>query len=155
MTFEIDRTSLLVGVPGAATLASIERALEAEGLTLGLAATDATVADWLAAGAPGAPSLFVDPADHLVAGVTATLTSGTHLQVRPSPRRAVGPDLVTLLVGANERFATIEHVWLRVHVKGARRVALPTAGLDLDPPVSNEEATLLDAIERELNVHSQ
>ena len=56
MSFEIDRTSLLVRVPGAATLAAIERALEREGLTLGVAATDDAVGDWLARGAPGAPS---------------------------------------------------------------------------------------------------
>ncbi len=150
MSFEIDRTSLLVRVPGAATLAAIERALEREGLTLGVAATDDAVGDWLARGAPGAPSSSADPADHLVAGLTATLASGSTLEVRPSPRRAVGPDLIALVTGANERFASIDHVWLRVHLAGARRVTLTTEGLDLDPPVSNEEATLLDAIAREL-----
>ena len=150
MSFEIDRTSLLVRVPAAATLASIERALAGEGLTLGVAATDDAVGDWLARGAPGAPSSFADPADHLVAGVTATLVNGATLEVRPSPRRAVGPDLLALVAGANERFASIDHVWLRVHVAGARRAALPVPHVDLDPPVSNEEAALLDAIAREL-----
>lgn len=150
MSLEIDRMSLLVGVPGAATLASIERTLDAQGLTLGLAATDQTVADWLAHGAPGAPSSFTDPADHLVAGLTATFTDGRRLEVRPSPRRAVGPDLVALFLGARERFATIEHAWLRVHPKGARRVALPVDGLELDAPVSKEEQALLDAIAKEL-----
>ncbi|MCW5838264.1 MAG: hypothetical protein KIS78_38080 [Labilithrix sp.] len=151
MSFEIDRESLLVRVPGAATLASIERALERAGLTLGIAATDLAVGDWLAAGAPGAASAFADPADHLVAGLTATLTDGSAtVEVRPSPRRAVGPDLVALFVGCHERFASIDHVWLRVHPRGARRVALPTEHLDLDPPVSPDEAALLDAIAREL-----
>ena len=150
MSFEIDRTSLLVRVPGAATLAAIERAIAREGLTLGIAATDDAVGDWLARGAPGAPSSFSDPADHLVAGLTATLASGSTLEVRPSPRRAVGPDLIALVTGAGERFASIDHVWLRVHLAGARRAALTTEGLDLDPPVSNEEASLLDAIAREL-----
>ena len=150
MSFEIDRTSLLVRVPGAATLASIEQTLQRDGLTLGVAATDDAVGDWLARGAPGAPSTLSDPADHLVAGVTATLVNGTTLEVRPAPRRAVGPDLMALVVGARERFASIDHVWLRVHLADARRVTLATEGLDLDPPVSNEEATLLDAIAREL-----
>ena len=150
MSFEIDESSLLVRVPGAATLASIERALASEGLTIGIAATDDAVGDWLARGAPGAPSTFADPADHLVAGLTATLANGSTLEVRPSPRRAVGPDLIALVVGANERFASIDHVWLRVHLQGARRVGLPVDRLDLDPPLSNEEATLLDAIAREL-----
>lgn len=151
MTFEIDRESLLVHVPGAATLASIERALAPEGLTLGVPASDVTVADWLARGAPGAPSSFADPADQLVAGLDATLASGKRLEIRPAPRRAVGPDLIALFVGANERFGTIDEVWIRVHVDGARRVDDAMApDLDLDPPVSSEEAALLDAIAREL-----
>lgn len=150
MSFEIDRASLLVCVPGAATLASIERALEREGLTLGVTATDDAVGDWLARGAPGAKSTLADPADHLVAGLTATLRSGSTLEIRPSPRRAVGPDLTALVVGARERFASIDHVWLRVHRASARRVALSIEGLDLDPPVSSDEAALLDAIAREL-----
>jgi alkyldihydroxyacetonephosphate synthase len=153
MTFELDRQSLLVRVAGDATLASIEDELARDGLTLGvrldLVGTE-TVAGWLARGAPGTPSAFADPADHLVAGVTATLTNGNVVDVRPSPRRAVGPDLVALLVGAHGRFASIDHVWLRVHVRDARRVARATSGLDLDPPVSSSEAALLDAIAREL-----
>lgn len=151
MSLEIDRSSLLVGVPSRATLASIEQALTSEELTLGVPATDEMVGDWLARGAPGAPSAFGDPADHLVAGLTFTLTNGRRVAVRPSPRRAVGPDLVALVVGANERFASIDHVWLRVHQRDARRVAEPTDGIELDPPVSEGEASLLDAIARELS----
>lgn len=150
---ELDRQSLLVRVAGAVTLSSVEAELARDGLTLGVSLDlvgSATVAAWLAHGAPGAPSAFADPADHLVAGVTATLTNGNVVDVRPSPRRAVGPDLVALLVGANGRFASIDHVWLRVHHRDARRVSVPLTGLDLDPPVSSGEAALLDAIAREL-----
>lgn len=151
MSFEIDRASLLVRVPGGATLASIERALAPEGLTLGVPAFDVTVADWLAQGAPGAPSGFLDPADHVVAGLSATLTNGRRVEVRPAPRRAVGPDVIALFVGANERFGAIDQAWIRVHVAGAPRVCDPLADdLDLDPPVASDEGELLDAIAREL-----
>lgn len=150
MSFEIDRASLLVHVPGAATLASIERALARSGLTLGVTVTEEAVGEWLARGAPDAPSSLSDPADHLVAGLTATLTNGSRLDVRPAPRRAVGPDLLGLVVGAKGRFASVDHVWLRVHLTEARRVAWPTDPLDLDPPLSKEETTLLDAIAHEL-----
>ena len=52
-------------------LADVEGTIAREGLTLGLASMPAqTVAAWLAAGAPGAPSSFADPADHLLAGLT-------------------------------------------------------------------------------------
>jgi alkyldihydroxyacetonephosphate synthase len=150
MSFEIDRASLLVGVPGAATLAAIERELATVNLTLGVPISDVSVGEWLSRGAPGAPSPLSDPVDHLVAGLTATFTNGRRLEVRPAPRRAVGPDLIALLVGTSERFASIDHVWLRVHVKGARRVALPIDDFELDAPVSDEESRLLDAIAREL-----
>ena len=93
VSFEIDRTSLLVRVPGTATLASIEAVLAKEELTLACArasSMEMTVADWLASGAPGAKSVFADPADHLVAGLTATLTNGRRIEVHPAPRRAVG-----------------------------------------------------------------
>jgi alkyldihydroxyacetonephosphate synthase len=150
MSLRIDRPSLLVFAPGTATLHEIERALGAEGLTLGFAATDDTIASFLARGAPGAPSSFADPADHLVAGLAATLKNGQRLEVHPAPRRAVGPDLAGLVFGCGERFASIDHVWLRVHLRDARAVTLPTTGLDLDPPLSRDEATLLDAIAREL-----
>jgi alkyldihydroxyacetonephosphate synthase len=151
MTLEIDAQSLLVAVPGAATLASIERELAPSGLTLGLPVSDTTVADWLAAGAPGSPSSFADPADHLVAGLTATLVDGSRLEVRPSPRRSVGPDLIALLVGAGERFGTIEQAWLRIHKKDARRVSRSTEGLELDAPISAGEEQLLARIHAELN----
>ena len=150
MSFTIDRTSLLVRVPGAATPTSIAEAPAADGLTLGVPITNTSVAEWLASGAVGAPSSFADPADHLVAGLGATLLDGQRIDVHPSPRRAVGPDLIALFVGANERFGVIKDAWLRVHPKGARRVALPVENLELDPPLSSEEDTLLQAIQREL-----
>jgi alkyldihydroxyacetonephosphate synthase len=152
---EIDVASLLVEVPAAMTLDALETALAARGLTLGVALEQAGSIDvgaWLAKGAPGAPSLFADPADHLVAGLLATLSNGKRLEVRPGPRRAVGPDLTALAIGTNGRFATIERVWLRVHRREATRPAMPLPeGINLDPPVRPDEARLLDAIARELS----
>jgi len=163
-TIEIDAQSLLVGVPGDKTLDAVETALAARGFTLGVALEVAgpchagtgspgaiTVGDWLAKGAPGAPSLFADPADHLLAGLDATLPDGTKLEVRPGPRRAVGPDLAALVLGTQRRLASVDHAWLRIHRRDARRpaMALPE-GVDLDPPVNEAEAKLVDAIERAL-----
>ena len=153
---EIDPTSLLVGVPASRTLDALETALAARGFTLGVALDragpfDITIGDWLAKGAPGAASVFADPADHLVAGLEATLPDGKRLEVRPGPRRAVGPDLTALAIGTHRRLASVEHAWLRIHRRDARQPAMPLPeGVDLDPPVSAEEARLVDAIAREL-----
>lgn len=167
-TIEIDAMSLLVGVPAGKTLDAVETALAARGFTLGVALEAAgprdaktgsagaiTVGDWLASGAPGAASVFADPADHVVAGLDATLPDGQRLEVRPGPRRAVGPDLTALVVGTQRRLASLEHAWLRIHRRDARRpaMALPE-GVDLDPPVSAAEARLVDAIVRELTASS-
>lgn len=152
MTIDVDRTSLLASVPGEATLDEIERALEREGLTLGVPTSAEPIARWIARGAPSAPSGFSDPADHLLAGMTVTLTSGRRLVVHPSPRRAVGPDLMALFVGGKERFGTIEHAWVRVHPRDARRVSNPLMDVDLDPPISDDETSLLDAIGEALSI---
>lgn len=156
MSLVIDRQSLLVDAPGTATLSSIEETIAVEGLTLGLDAvpSNATVADWLAAGAPGSPSALGDPADHLLAGLTATLTNGRILEVSPGPRRAVGPDLVALLVGANDRFGRIDRAWLRVHLRSAAPVRIALPSYPLDPPLNEGESALLERIATELVVDS-
>jgi alkyldihydroxyacetonephosphate synthase len=151
----IDPISLLVAVDASHTLDAIEAELAPRGFTLGVALDAAgpavNVGDWLAKGAPGAASLFADPADHLVAGLEATLPDGKKLEVRPGPRRAVGPDLTALLVGTHRRLGSIDRAWLRIHRRDARRQALPLPLRDLDPPVTADEARLLDAIQKELD----
>jgi alkyldihydroxyacetonephosphate synthase len=148
----LDRASLLVELDAGAILGVCEAALQAEALTLGLEAIDAklaasvTVGAWLAQGAPGARDPWCDPADHLVAGLTATLKEGQTLTIRPAPRRAVGPDLIALVVGMNERYARVEWAWLRVHRRDAARPESHPFVAERSPPVSEDEARLLDAI---------
>lgn len=151
----IDTKSLLAEVKGDVLVGDLEREALEKGYTLGFdvaAHATTSLADWLAAGAPGAPSAFADPADHLVAGLEATLSRGRKLEVRPGPRRAVGPDLVALLVGTRGHLGRIDRAWIRVHRRDARRprLALP-AGYDLDPPVSLGEAALMETIARALD----
>jgi alkyldihydroxyacetonephosphate synthase len=144
---EIDRPSQLVRAAGTATLAEIERALAREGLTLALGrgapAGDTPVDAWIAGGARGAPDPWSDPVDHLVAGFTARLASGAELEVRPAPRRAVGPDLFALFLGAEGRAGAITAATLRAH-GDARPRPLPAA-LERDPPLGEREAAWIDA----------
>jgi alkyldihydroxyacetonephosphate synthase len=150
----VDAKSLVADVPGSLTLAQVEQALSRDALTLdlvrGVAPGEATVADWLADGAPGARDPWVDPVDHLVAGLDARLRDGMELRIRPGPRRAVGPDLVALFFGARGRFGTIERAHLRIHVLSARRASTHPFVHPRDPPLSAGETQLLDAIAREL-----
>ncbi|AKV00927.1 hypothetical protein AKJ09_07590 [Labilithrix luteola] len=153
-TIDIDFESLLARASASFTLGEIESELGKRGLTLGIDLSGkrsiTTLGAWIASGTPGARPQFEDPADHVLAGLSATLVNGKALEIRPAPRRAVGPDLTALLLGANDRFASVERAWLRVHRKDERHVAEPLPALDLDPPVSDAEAELLSRIEREL-----
>ena len=148
----VDRESLLAHVRGDDTLAAVERALAAEGLTLGVAddaPMGSTFAAWIAQGAPGAPLPWHDPADHLVAGFAAKLPDGRILEVRPAPRRSVGPDLFALVFGRGERGLPLVSAHVRVHLRGARRPVAPMHWRG-DPAPSEAEAALWAAVEREL-----
>jgi alkyldihydroxyacetonephosphate synthase len=153
----LDRVSLLVEVDARMGLAACEAELRGEGLTLALETTAPThgestiVGDWLARGAAGAPDPWADPADHLVAGLTATLKDGRTLSIRPAPRRAVGPDLIALVVGMDERYARLERVWLRVHPLDAPRPATHPLVAERNPPLTNDERRLLEALASTLN----
>ena len=149
----MDRTSLLAIVEASATLGDIEAELAKVGLTLALTPgtpTNVTLGKWLDEGALGAPDPWSDPADHLVAGIEAVLHDGLRLDVRPAPRRAVGPDLIALVVGMRGRFAKVERAWLRVHRLDARRPTTHAFEAPRTPPISKGEQDLLDAIAHEL-----
>ncbi len=138
----VDREAQLVHARGEATLAETERALAAAGLTLGLGAeapplAETTVAAWIANGARGAPDPWVDPVDHLVAGFTARLGSGPDLEVRPAPRRAVGPDLFALFLGAGERTGVVTSAHLRG--RGPTLARSLSTGIERDPPLGEAE----------------
>jgi alkyldihydroxyacetonephosphate synthase len=148
----VDRASLLALVDGRMTLGACEDALGQDGLTLGLDALDRTleIGAWLAGGAHGARDPWTDPADHLVAGLDATLRDGRQLSIRPAPRRAVGPDLIALIVGMAERYARVDRAWLRVHPRGASRPAAHPLTAERNPPLTDAETALLQAMDQAL-----
>jgi alkyldihydroxyacetonephosphate synthase len=150
----VDRASLLVEVDALTTLAQCEAALASQGLTLGLETMDRAgatkVGAWLADGAAGARDPWSDPADHLVAGLVARMKDGRTLVIRPTPRRAVGPDLIALVVGMKGRYATVERAWLRVHLAGEPRARVHALEAERNPPVSADEEKLFEEIAREL-----
>ena len=60
--------------------------------------------------------------------------------IRPAPRRAVGPDLSALFVGAGGRFGRIDRAWMRVHRRDATRPTAPRFDVDRDPPCPTASA---------------
>lgn len=148
----VDVTSQLVDAPAESTLGAVEDALAGEGLTLALGGAlprDETVASFVEAGAPGAPSPFSDPADHLLAGLVAVGLRGDRLVVKPAPRRSVGPDLVALVHGQGGRFFRLESVWLRAWPIPGVRPSIEHA-VRPDPPLGDDERRLLDRVDEAL-----
>lgn len=146
----LDAMSLLVHTSGKATLADVDASLSRNGLSLGLGPgapdkKETTVNQWLSQGAPGAPDPWLDPADHLVAGFTARMPSGANLEIRPSPRRAVGPDLFALFAGMQGRVGELTSVWLRA-TSQTRQPRLHETNLERNPPLEAQESTWIDQI---------
>jgi alkyldihydroxyacetonephosphate synthase len=144
----VDEASLLASVPAAVTLADADSTLRARGLTLDLHGADMALplGRWLAEGARGARDPWLDPTDQLLAGFDATLPGGARLAIRPTPRRAVGPDLTALFLGTRDRFGPVDRAWMRVHRVGVPRPTSSSFTWDRDPPVTPGETSLLDAI---------
>ena len=105
----MDDTSHLVHVEGGVLIPTLEVELRRRSLTLGIEGTlpEEPVGAWLAAGALGARDHDDDPVDQLVAGLEAVLPDARHLDIRPAPRRAVGPDLVGAFIGARGRLGIV------------------------------------------------
>jgi len=151
----IDRVSLLVDTAADVTLDELEATLSRAGCTLHLdgtggAAGGTKVGAWLGAGARGARTPYADPADHLLAGFTATnVANGEALVVRAAPRKSVGPDLAALVVGMHERFFVLTRATLRVFLRAEPMVTVPFVA-PADPPPSEAEEALLARLGEEL-----
>lgn len=147
-----DRSSLLIRAPGDARMAEIAALAKDEGVELPLtsAVPDMTVDEWIARGAPGARDRFLDPADQLLAGATLRMKNGSVIELRPAPRRSVGPDLIALVFGQEGRVAEIIHADLRVVFPGTLYTSPPFRA-PADPPLEPGEARLFDAIANALD----
>jgi alkyldihydroxyacetonephosphate synthase len=154
MTLTLDATSLLVDVDATMTLGDLESELADRDVTLGLRDLEShrqmSVATWLGEGAPGSADPWLDPADHLLAGLEMRLSNGAQLAIRSAPRRAVGPDLIALAFGTRGRFGTIVRASLRIQRKGVPRPETEPFTCEHNPPINEGEARLFAAIEREL-----
>jgi alkyldihydroxyacetonephosphate synthase len=145
----VDALSGLVRLDGAVRLDEAERALGEQNLTLGFETTSSSdVNSWIAAGMPGLPDPFRDPVEQRLAGFEAVLASGARLHHPVAPRRATGPDLSALFVGANGRVGRVERAWLRAKPKGAANSRPLDWTGERDPAPSEAERQAFDAVVR-------
>ncbi|HKY37303.1 MAG TPA: FAD-binding protein [Polyangiaceae bacterium] len=136
----IDAISGIATFRGDTPLAEIEAAARRRGLSLGLAEPipELTLGTFIEQGLPGMPDPFLDPVRGHVCGLEAR---GAQVAFRllPAPRRAVGPDLSALCVGAQGEIARVEQASLALVPAtpvAAGRSSLPIA----DTPTADERA---------------
>jgi alkyldihydroxyacetonephosphate synthase len=105
----VDEISRIIHVQAGITLGVVEERANDHGWTLGMskALHQEQVGAWLARGAPGRADKANDPVVQNVAGLELVLPSGAELSIRPAPRRAVGPDLIRVAIGAYGRLGVI------------------------------------------------
>jgi alkyldihydroxyacetonephosphate synthase len=145
---EIDPMSLLARATAETRLGAIDDAARAHGASLGLDKTmlGVTLGAWIDAGCPGSVEMFTDPVDHAIAGLDARIPDGRVLRIRPAPRRAVGPDLSALYLGARGRYGAPVAAHVRLHRDGAWPAQTHPTTFERDPALTDSEAGLCDAI---------
>lgn len=109
----IDALSGIATFPGTTPLGEIEAAARSRGSSLGIAGElpPLTLAEFIDAGLPGMPNPFDDPVRSYVCGLRAR-GAVARFRLLPAPRRATGPDLSALCVGAGGAIARVEQASL-------------------------------------------
>jgi alkyldihydroxyacetonephosphate synthase len=151
-SFHVDEASLLARAPADMTLGELRRRLRARDLSLPVEGRgDGLRVDaWLAAGLPGAPDPWADPVARPLSGLDAQMPSGRLLHIAAAPRRAVGPDLLSLFVGT-EGVGRPVSVTLRVGREGAPAARAAGFRFERNAPLGAGEEALWGHVRRELS----
>lgn len=119
----VDVPSQLIHAQAGTPLVEVEEEARKHGWTFGLhrSVSGLTVGRWLDDGAPGRRDKANDPVDQFIAGLDVVLPDGTRMDLKPAPRRAVGPDLISAIIGARGRLGTIVGAHLIARVSRSDR----------------------------------
>lgn len=128
----VDAISGIATFSGETPLRELEAAAQQKGLSLGLAEAVPALSlrEFVDAGLPGLPDPFVDPVRGSVCGLEARGAVAS-FRLLAAPRRATGPNLTALCVGARGQIARVESASIAlvrrdtVAAQGARAEAAP------------------------------
>ena len=130
---DLDETSLLVTVQAGITIEALERLLAERGLHLGAVPPWSrlrTIGAMLSAPRPSEASPRLGRFVQTCVGIQALLPDGTEIATRLAPRKATGPDLMHVVVGARGTLGLITAATLRVQrrqeVRQSAAFKLPT-----------------------------
>lgn len=121
---ELDAQSRLATFGAGTTGPDVERALGAQGLTLGHYPQSfelSTLGGWIATRASGQESLGYGGIENLVAGLALVAPAG-RLMLPAFPSSAAGPDLRQLVLGSEGRLGVVTRATVRVRPKPERLV---------------------------------
>jgi alkyldihydroxyacetonephosphate synthase len=124
---DVDEKSRLVRAGAGVTGPALAEHLARAGLTLGhepQSLAISTVGGWVATRACGQLSARYGGIESLLAGFTAVLPGGRVVTSKTVPRRAVGPDVASLLVGSEGTLGIVTEAHLRVSPLPASRTDL-------------------------------
>ena len=121
----LDETSLTVQAQTGLTGLALEEMLLPRGLTMGdypPAVLRSTLGGMLSVRTPGKGSPRHGQLEDAVLGVSAVLADGRAVHTRVAPRRATGPDLGRVLLGAEGGLGILTAVTLRIHRRPEARL---------------------------------
>lgn len=114
---KIDEVNGLATVQAGMNGGEFERALNEAGWTSGhlpQSINISTVGGWAACRGGGQASSRYGKIEDIVVGLEAVLPDGRTLNIRPVPRRSVGPSLIDLLVGSEGTLGVITELTMRI-----------------------------------------
>ncbi len=116
-TYAVNEADLTVTATASHNGGALEDALGRRGLTLGHSPQSlyrSTVGGWLATLATGQFSSLYGGIEDLVVGYTVILATGETIELKASPRAAMGPDLRQIFLGSEGTLGVITSVTLKV-----------------------------------------
>lgn len=134
---DMDPVSNTVTVQAGMTIRQLENFLREKGFTIGFAPLlrrHLQVGEFLAEAVPSEGSPLYGTVRENCIGISGVLADGTLVSIRPSPRRASGPDMMHCFIGARGRFGVITAACLRVFPLPVVRESV-AFGLD-DPTIA-------------------
>jgi FAD/FMN-containing dehydrogenase len=134
----IDERSLTVHAGAGIRVADLEVALRDRGFTLGFPLVghlDPKLGGFLSGQGWAEASVLYGKPWRSAIGLEGVLPTGRTFRIKPTPRRAVGPDLSELFLGAEGRLGVLTSAWVKFHPVAKTRstavAAMPGAGVAL------------------------